>query len=535
MPPFLTKAWEQIGGLWSKSTLAQRILYLGMLASVIIVFIVLLFLVNRTEYKVLYSNLYPEDAARVVQILEKQKVAYKLQDNGATILVPAGQVYNLRLMIAGEGALQGQGVGFEIFDQNKIGQTDFVQRINYQRALQGELARTISEFPEVEAARVHLVLPNKSLFIEEQNPPSASVVLKLKPGYSLNSQQVQSIVNLITTGVEGMEPERITVSDTRGKILYQHKPDSLEGLTNTQLEYQLNFQQNLEKRIEQMLAPIVGGPNRVIAKVNVDLDFSQKTIHKEIYDPEGAVIRSEQKTDESSRGVANLEQGVPEPAYQGEGVSGSGSTQETSRTTSTTNYEISKEEQQIVAPIGEVRRLSVAVIVDGKYTQDKNGEFVYQPLTEQELARIRQLVENAVGFDQARGDSIEVSNLSFGPPEPEIEPTLLEKVSEYFQIIGKPLLNALIILLFLILVVRPVVMAILKPKVVEEEAEDMEGLPEGEEKMALVEGLSEEEQLAMEEQKRIEDTRALATQLASENFDQAFAVIKKWLKEEEGA
>jgi flagellar M-ring protein FliF len=291
----------------------------------------------------------------------------------------------------------------------------------------------------------------------------------------------------------------------------------------------------MEKRIEQLLAPIVGGPNRVIARVNADLDFSQKTIHKEIYDPEGSVIRSEQKTDESSKGTANYESGVPEPAYRGEGFSGTGSTQETSRTTSTTNYEISKEEQQIVAPLGEVRRLSVAVVVDGRYKKNEKGELVYEPLSEQELERIRQLVKNVVGYDQARGDSIEISNLSFGVPEVEEFQGWMEKIAPYFQSIGKPVLNTFIILLFILLVVRPIIMAILKPKVVEEEVEEVEGLPEAEERPALLEELDEETQAAMETQKQIEDQKTLAVQLSTENFDQAFGVIKKWLKEAEEA
>ena len=240
MPKFFSEIWQYIVALWEKLTLAQRVLYAGLAASIVVVFIILLFLVNKTEYKVLYSNLYQEDAAHVVEILKKQKVDYKLANGGKTILVPAEQVYSLRLSIASEGVLHGQGIGFEIFDQNKIGQTDFVQRINYQRALQGELTRTIMEFPEIKSARVHLVLPQKSLFIEEQKHPSASVVVKLKRGRSLKKEQIQSIVNLITTGVEGMSPDHITISDTRGNVLYEPETDVLDRLSATQLDYQSN-------------------------------------------------------------------------------------------------------------------------------------------------------------------------------------------------------------------------------------------------------------------------------------------------------
>lgn len=532
MPNFIQKTIEQIRNLWDKSSLAQKILYVGMVLSLIIMGVVFIWILQSTNYKVLYSNLYPEDASRVVNILEKQKVSYQLKDNGTTILVPEDKVYNLRLLVAGQGVIHGQGLGFELFDANKIGQTDFVQKINYQRALQGELARTISEFSEVESARVHLVLPSKSLFIEDTEPPSASVVLKLRPGTALSKEQIRSIVNLIVTGVSGMTPDRITISDTQGRVLYEPKEEIIEGLTSTQLEYQLNFQRNLEKRIEELLAPIVGGRNKVIAKVSAELDFSRKTIRKELFDPDSAVVRSEQKTEETSRGTTNLQTGSPEPAYQGAGVAGSGTSQETSRTSSTTNFEINKEEQQIIAPVGEVKRLSVAVVVDGKYVTDDQGNMVYQPVPQATLERLRALVENAIGYDRARGDTVEVSNLSFGTPEVAEEPSFLDKFFSYFQLIGKPLLNTLIVLLFILLVVRPIVMAILKPKVSEEAVEEVEELPEEEKVTLALEDLSPEEREAVEAQKRIEDQKALAKQLVSEDFERAFKVVRRWLKEE---
>ncbi|MDQ7031533.1 MAG: flagellar basal-body MS-ring/collar protein FliF [Desulfonauticus sp.] len=532
MAQFIEEKIRLIKKLWNNSTLPQKILYSGLVASFFVVGIVLFILLNSTNYKVLYSNLYPEDAARVVEVLKKQKVPYKLANNGNTILVPEDKVYSLRLMIAGKGVLHGQGVGFEIFDSTRIGQTDFVQKINYQRALQGELERTIAEFDEVESARVHLVLPQKSLFIEENEPPSASVVLTLKPGASLSKEQVRSIVNLITTGVEGMTPDRITISDTRGRILYEPKQDIINGLSSTQLEYKLSLERTLEQRIEDLLAPIVGGRDKVIARVSADIDFSRKTIHKELYDPNVTVVRSEQKTEEESKGTTNLQTGSPEPAYRGSTLSGTGTTQQTSRTSSITNYEINKEEQQIIAPVGEIRRLSVAVVVDGQYVKNAKGEYVYKPLPKEVLDQIRGLVEKAVGYDSTRGDQIEVTNLAFGKPEQLQATSWLQKALQYFQIVGKPLLNTVIILLFLLLVVRPVVMAILKPEVVEEEVEEVEELPEGEPKLALEE-LSPEEREALEMQKRIEDQTVLAKQLVSEDFERAFRVLKMWLKEEE--
>ena len=265
----------------------------------------------------------------------------------------------------------GQGMGFEIFDEIKVGQTDFVQKINYQRALQGELARTIADFPAVERARVHLVIPNRSLFIEEQHDPSASVVIKLADGKKLKNNEVEAIVNLVTMSVEGMKKERITVADTNGKVLFSPSDDaSLEGLTTSQLEYKLTMQQNLERRIEEMLFPVIG-PGRVIAKVNANLDFSQRRIHKEEYNPDVTVVRSEQRSEETTQGRANTEAGIPEANFRGDGIAGALSQQQSTRETRTTNFEINKTEQDIVAPLGGVDRLTVAVIVDGTYEKKR--------------------------------------------------------------------------------------------------------------------------------------------------------------------
>lgn len=533
MPPFVNETLDRAKNFWGRTTVSQRVLVAGLTVTVIITFFMLIVWLNQPDYRVLYSRLYPEDAASVVQMLQKDNVKYKLTENGSTIQVPADQVYDLRLKVAGEGKVHGQGIGFEIFDEVKVGQTDFVQRINYQRALQGELARTISEFPQVDRARVHLVLPHKTLFIEEQSEPSASVVLKLKQGEKLKPEEVTGIVNLVSMAVEDLSPDRITVADTKGDIIYS--PKESEALSTTQLEQKMSVERALELRIEQMLSPLYG-PGRVIAKVNADLDFSRTTTHKEEYDPESAVVRSEQRSEESQQGAANLGAGVDQPNFRGEGPSDAVSNQQATRETRTTNYEINKIEQEIVSPIGELDRLSVAVIVDGVYedVMDANGEptgeFSFTPRSAEEIARIRQLVSNAVGLDEIRGDSIEVSSISFGGPEMEIKPDLAQIVLEYVQRLGKPFLNGLLIFLFLVLVVRPVVMALIRPKTEVEGVEGIAGLPEGEGRIALMEGDDDEEDL--EAIRKLDDIRAHALQLSEQNMDGAMAIIKTWLKEE---
>ncbi len=531
MPNFVTEYLNKFQGFWSDRTVSQRIMIGGLATTVVVAFILMVFWLNQTEYRVLYTKLYAEDASRVVSILQSTKEPYKIQDNGSTILVPADRVYDLRLKIAGEGALHGQGIGYEIFDTVQIGQTDFIQRINYQRALQGELARTISEFPQVERARVHLVLPAKSLFIEEQAEPTASVVLKLKEGEKLNDKQVKGVLNLVVMSVEGLKPSAVTITDMRGQVLYQPEDDALGlNISNSQLEYKAGLETKIEQRIQRLLMPIVG-PDKVIAKVNAELDFRQRTIKTEAYDPDGQVARSEQTSEENTRGTANVDGGVPEANFRGDGFTGTATTQDSTRETRTTNYEINKEEQQIIVPVGELKRLSVAVVVDGTYEKNaETGEMTYVPRSEAEMQRIRDLVRSAVGYDEVRGDSLEVSNMTFGMQDMFGDEGLMRTMLEYAQRLGKPFLNGLLIFLFLILVVRPVVMALIKPRVAEEDIEEVAGLPEAGERLAIDDSDLDEE--ALDTARRLENAKAQALQLSEKNMDQAVQVLKTWLKQE---
>jgi flagellar M-ring protein FliF len=544
MPPFLKQNFEKLIQYWANRSSAQRMLLAGLALSTVAAFLVMIYFLNQTDMRVLYTNMAPEDASRVVGLLKASKTPYELRDNGTTILVPADAVYEQRLKVAGEGVMHGQGVGFELFDELKVGQTDFVQRINYTRALQGELSRTITEFPQVEKARVHLVLPQKSLFIQEQKNASASVVLTLKRGQKLDAKQLQGIVNLVSMSVEGLTTEHITVTDTTGQSLYQPRGDGgLEGMSTSQFEYKNTFEANLENRIEQLLTPIVG-PGRSIAKVNADLDFSQRTVRKELYNPDVTVVRSEQKSEESTTGSAGVNANgatttppgggaaVPNTNFRGDGYSGTESTQKSNRQQSTTNFEINKEEQNVVTPVGDLKRQSIAVIVDGSYEPNKDGKgYTFVPRKAEELERIKQVVARAAGLDSSRGDEIQVSSFEFGVPDGSEQPSLLQTMLEYAQRLGKPFLNGLLIFLFLILVVRPVVMALIRPRVTEEEIETLDRLPEGEGRMALAEPEAEEA-VMLEGAKQFELSKGLALQLFEENVEQSMLVLKNWLKQE---
>jgi flagellar M-ring protein FliF len=531
MPSFVSNAFDKGRNYWAKISFSQRIL-VGIIAALLVsAFFAMVFAFNSVEMSPLYSNLTAEDANKIIKNLDSQKIKYELAGNGTTIMVPVDQVYKLRINIAGEGNITGQGIGFEAFDQIQVGESDFAQKIKYQRALQGELARTIAEFPAVESVRVHLVLPQRSLFIEEQQKPSASVAIKFKDSKGLDQKEIMAIVNMVSMAVEGLTKDRIAVTDTGGRALFQPQEEgSLEGMTNTQHEFRMQTQRNLERRIEDLLTPVLG-IGHLSVKVNADMDFSKKITRRELYDPEVAVVRSEQRMEESVQGRASLEGGVPDANFRGDGLTGTVSNQQSNREQRTTNYEINKEEQTITNSVGEVSRLSIAVIVDGTYSANAQGEMVFVPQTDEQMAKIRQLVARAAGFNADRGDTLEVSNIPFGAMDIAEQQDIATIITDYAIRIGKPFLNALLIFLFLLIVVRPVIMALIRPKVEGEMLEELAGLPMGEERLALVEG-SDEELDAMAILEKIEDIKAHAMHLSEQNMEQAVGIIRSWLKGE---
>lgn len=551
MHPAVQKYMEKAKNFWGKFTLNQKIMIGAGSAFVIALLTIFTIWATRPNFQLLYSNLSAEDANRVVNILQSNGTPYELANNGTAVLVPDTMVMPLRIQIAGEGNLVGQGIGFEIFDTVQMGQTDFVQRINYQRALQGELARTLSEFPNVESARVHLVIPEKSLFIEEQQPPSASVILRLKePGKRFEKKEIDAMVNLLTMAVEGLESFNVSISDNNGKALYAPKEEG--GINDTQLDYRLRYEANLERRIQELLAPVLG-MGKLIAKVSADIDFSQRTIRREIFDPESQVVRSEQRTEEQQSGRANLGADAADVNFRGDGLGNSLSTQDGNREERLTNYEINKEEQNIITDKGSVRRLTVAVAVDGYYAKNELGEWEYVPRTEEELNQIKQLVANAVGIDIARGDTIEVSNMAFGDTVIPKEPSAVELLMEFARTMGTPLLTALLLFIFIMLVVRPAILTLIRPKVEAGEVlEGLEGLPSAEEQYALYEAQEREAKEAAERARQaleddaadddlyglsplasLEEVKGRALQLAERNMDQTIRLMRRWMQQDQ--
>ncbi len=379
---------EQIKRIWVRLPAAHRLFMATVAVALVILVAVVVSWAGREEYTVLYAKLEPEDAGAIVDELESRNVAYKLGDGGRTVQVPRGDVYEVRLQLAAEGLPNATGQGYEILDTNKMGWTDFVQKLQYRRALEGELARTIQTLDEVAQVRIHLVIPEPSLFKEDKRPTTASVVLKLRPGASVREPQVQGIVHMVSAGVEGLTAENVTVLDTSGRLL--SKPSDANGLlgvTGDQIHLTRTVEEDLVRKAQSALERVLG-PNKAVVRISAELDFERVETTREIYDSEAPAVRSEQRTEQSA----------------GDG----GSTEE-----SITNYELSKTIQRAIDQPGAVKRLSASVFLDGSYRTGEDGERLYVPRSPEEMNKLVSLIKAAIGYDANRGDELSIENIAF--------------------------------------------------------------------------------------------------------------------------
>jgi flagellar M-ring protein FliF len=372
---------------------AQRISFLLVVASMVICLFVVFFWSAKPDYVVLFSNLSMKDAGEIQSKLMELKVPSKVE--GTTIKVPAKTVYETRLVLANEGLPRASEVGYEIFDKIKVGQTDYMQRLSYQRALEGELARTINSLTQIEYSRVHLVLPEETIFKDKEEPASASIVLTLHPGAELDKRSVMAITNLVAASVEGLQSSNITIIDSRGSLLTSPADENMaSGLSARQIEIQRNAEKYLETKAASLLEGVLG-PNKSIVRVSVAMDFSQKEKTEESFKPDQQVARSENRVEEAS---------------------GGGETENSVEKT-VTNYEIGRTVEHMIDATGQLQRVSVAVVVDGIYKIASDGEHqgkkVYSEREATELESLKKIVINAIGLDFTRGDQIEVTNIAF--------------------------------------------------------------------------------------------------------------------------
>ena len=434
------------------------------------------------EYRVLYSNLSDRDGGAIIDSLQQQNIPYKFSEGGGALLVPANLVHEVRLKLASQGLPKGSLAGFELMENQKFGTSQFLEQVNYQRALEGELARSMQTLAAVQSARVHLALPKPSVFVKEQQKPSASVVLALHPGRVLDSGQINGIIHLISSSVPDMPAKNVTVVDQSGSLLSSAKEGGAELLDATQLKYVRQIEQDYIKRIQDIVAPLVGADN-VRAQITADIDFAQTEQTAEIFkpnlNPKESTLRSQQSM-ESINGSSQNAAGVPgalsnqppvpatAPIVASASAVGVASavTNANVHKESTVNYEVDRTISHTKLPVGRIKRLSVAVVVNNRMVTDKDGKTSSKPLSESEKDQITALVKEAMGFEASRGDTLNVLNSAFNAEKEVVVELPLWKQPEMIALakdVLKYLLIAGIGLFLLFGVIRPAIRNFMAP------------------------------------------------------------------------
>ncbi|BAW74690.1 flagellar basal-body MS-ring/collar protein FliF [Helicobacter pylori] len=418
-------------------------------------------------YGVLFERLDSSDNALILQHLQQNQIPYKILKDD-TILIPKDKVYEERIALASQGIPKTSKVGFEIFDTKDFGATDFDQNIKLIRAIEGELSRTIESLNPILKANVHIAIPKDSVFVAKEVPPSASVMLKLKPDMKLSPTQILGIKNLIAAAVPKLTTENVKIVNENGESIGEG--DILENskeLALEQLRYKQNFENILENKIVNILAPIVGGKNKVVARVNAEFDFSQKKSTKETFDPNN-VVRSEQNLEEKKEGAPKKQvggvPGVVSNIGPVQGLKDNKEPEKYEKSQNTTNYEVGKTISEIKGEFGTLVRLNAAVVVDGKYKialKDGANTLEYEPLSDESLKKINALVKQAIGYNQNRGDDVAVSNFEFNPMAPMLDnATLSEKIMHKTQkVLGSftPLIKYILVFIVLFIFYKKVI------------------------------------------------------------------------------
>lgn len=385
------------------------------------------FIFDRLNYAPLYTNLSPQDGAAVVKELEAAKIPYGISGAGTIIEVPRGVIYQTRLKLAGKGVPVGSGVGFEIFEKTPFGVSEFTQQVNYLRALQGELSRTINSIAAVQSSRVHLAIPSRSNFLGPEEKPSASVVVDLRPGYHLSPDQVQGVVNLVAGSVPKLSADKVTVIDSSGRPLKDIVPAAASSEAEKLNVLKLNYEQEIERRIETMLDPVLG-PGKVVVRANVQLNLQETQMTREEFDPDNKVIRSQRSVIDDAGAKIGGKPGVQSNIPGGDATKVV-TENDSRRSSELVTYEVGHVTSRISEPRGQIQKISVAVLVDGKYEKDK-----YSARSAEEMEVIKGVVKRSVGFDSERGDELEVANVAFKIlPVAPLQPVVVPELKDMFM------------------------------------------------------------------------------------------------------
>jgi flagellar M-ring protein FliF len=460
---YLKKLWTQIESFLSRQSPKKKASIGLVLLSIGAVIIGLFIWAGSTNYVTLMSNLNPEDSTSVIRLLREKHIPFKVDPSGKNISVPPESLYEFRLELATLGLPQTGVVGYEVFDKQSLGTTSFVQKMNQKRALEGELMRSINSIHGVKRSRVHLAIPQKSTFLEDQKKSTASVVIDLEPGIVLADKQVYGIGNLVSRAVEGMDLNDVVVMNSDGKILSKNSNDALSAATGTQLEYEQKLEGDYERRIESVLSKVVG-EGHVVAKVTADLDFSQVNETQTTYDSDGAAVRSVEKHNDSMNGSRPGPYGVAGSASNtpGQTPTANGEVKtETVKVNEVTNYEVPQTVKRTMKSAGTIKRLSVAVVIDGKKVKVTGQDGVVanrvEPWPAEKLKEFSDIAASAVGLDRKRGDSLEIKNIEFSTEDFEEADRFIREAEQrkYVKNLVMYSVIGLIIIFFFLFVVRP--------------------------------------------------------------------------------
>ncbi|MBE9829256.1 flagellar basal body M-ring protein FliF [Campylobacter concisus] len=481
---------HQISQIYQKLSLKQKIVAAS---SIILVVAFLVFLTlykskneNFAGYSVLFENISPNDSALILDQLNKDGIKYKLANEG-TILVPTSDVYKERIAVATLGIPKESKIGFEIFDKQEFGATDAEQRVKFQRALEGELARTIESLSSIQKATVRIAIPKESVFTERQALPTASIVVELKPGVSLNAKQIFGIKNLVAASVTNLSTENVKIVNQDGVALGDEDGEFDSDAIAQQIRYKREFENNYEQKIVNVLAPIVGGADKVVAKVNIDFDFDKKDTKSEVYDPNN-VVRSESNIEEKRQGSAPNEVGGVPGAVSNigpvQGLDDSTLKEQYNKSSQQTNYEISKKVTNVKGQFASINRVSAAVVIDGLYQSKKDkdgkptGELEFAPLTKEQRESITNLIKQSIGYNQNRGDEVSLDNFEFKTGKDISASEKMDGFVNNYVVPFMPLLKYIFAALLLYIFYKKVIVPFMQ-KMLEETKEEEEQVQDG--------------------------------------------------------
>ncbi|WP_107696139.1 flagellar basal-body MS-ring/collar protein FliF [Campylobacter concisus] len=481
---------HQISQIYQKLSLKQKIVAASSIVLVVAFLVFLTLYKSKNEnfagYSVLFENISPNDSALILDQLNKDGIKYKLANEG-TILVPTSDVYKERIAVATLGIPKESKIGFEIFDKQEFGATDAEQRVKFQRALEGELARTIESLSSIQKATVRIAIPKESVFTERQALPTASIVVELKPGVSLNAKQIFGIKNLVAASVTNLSTENVRIVNQDGVALGDEDGEFDSDAIAQQIRYKREFENNYEQKIVNVLAPIVGGADKVVAKVNIDFDFDKKDTKSEVYDPNN-VVRSESNIEEKRQGSAPNEVGGVPGAVSNigpvQGLDDSTLKEQYNKSSQQTNYEISKKVTSIKGQFASINRVSAAVVIDGLYQSKKDsdgkptGELEFAPLTKEQRESITNLIKQSIGYNQNRGDEVSLDNFEFKTGKDISTSEKMDGFVNNYVVPFMPLLKYIFAALLLYIFYKKVIVPFMQ-KMLEETKEEEEQVQDG--------------------------------------------------------